>query len=110
MDNEVKALAALALRNAFYRDFSALVNKYLEASAGLINDQEGQLSELASVYGRDDEALDDEAVNIRTSRNKGVVKRYFTMLDALMDGRAAEISLQGKQIFERRNGEWYFCE
>ena len=35
MDEEIKELAGLALRNAFWKDFSALVNVYLVASEGL---------------------------------------------------------------------------
>ena len=38
MDNEIKELATLTLKNAFYRDFSALVNGYIRAAEGLTDE------------------------------------------------------------------------
>ena len=35
LDPEIKSLAALSLRNAFWHDFSGLVNTYLQAAEGL---------------------------------------------------------------------------
>ena len=51
MDEELKQLAALALRNAFWSDFSALANKYLEAATGLdVDAQERQMGDMTSIY------------------------------------------------------------
>lgn len=109
MDTELKELAALALRNAFWTDFSALVNKYLAAAEGLDTDrQEMQMGELTSVYGRDTEAESDEPVNIWTRKSNGNTYGHATIIDALRSTDATEIFVGEKAVFERRNGEWYF--
>lgn len=62
IDDELKELAALALRNAFYTDFSALVNSYLAAAEGLdVDTLEMQMGEMTSIYGRDTEVEGDVA-------------------------------------------------
>lgn len=112
MDEELKELAALALRNAFWNDFSALVNKYLKAAKGLdIDDQEMMMGELTSIYGRNTEATDDTSLNIWT-QNGGFASDttgHETLVEALEYEPATEVWLQGKKVFERRNGEWYFA-
>lgn len=112
IDEELKGLAALALRNAFWEDFSALVNKYLEASAGLdIAEQEAQMGELTSIYGRSTDAdPSDVFLNIWSQDEGGVhnTTGHFALLDALEHAPAEEIYVQGHRVFVRRNGEWYF--
>lgn len=111
MDNELKELAALALRNAFWHDFSALVNKYLEAAKGLDTDlQEMQMGEMTSIYGRDTDAEGDENLNIWTQNgeSKFATTGHETILEALEHTPATEVHLRGKKVFERRDGEWYF--
>ncbi len=110
MDDELKALAALALRNAFWNDFSALVNKYLEAANGLDTGmQEMQMGEMTSIYGRDTEAKGDVFLNIWSKNRNGFdTTGHDTILAALEDEAAIEVHLCGKKVFERRDGEWYF--
>ena len=112
MDKELKELAALALRNAFWRDFSALVNKYLEAAKGLDTDtQEMQMGEMTSIYGRNtDEDAVDVTLNIWTQNAGGRFDNtgHETILAALEHAEATEVHLRGKKVFERRDGEWYF--
>lgn len=113
MNSELKSLAALALRNAFWHDFSALVNEYLEAAkevdAGL---QERLMGELTSIYGRNTSEKTVNTPNIWTQNDPG--KSIFsttghdTILGALEHYPAIEVHLQGQKVFERRNGEWYF--
>jgi len=110
MDEELQELAALALRNAFWTDFSALVNKYLEAAEGLnVADQEMQMGEMTSIYGRDTTADDTEiSPNIWTQNgaNEWSTTGHGTILEALMHEPATEVHLRGNKIFEKVNGEW----
>lgn len=108
---ETKALATCALRNAFYADFSALVNAYLKAAEGLDTAAlERQLGEVSDVFSRDSGA---EAVcypNIWT-RNTGTgfsTTGHGSILEALEFDNALEVHLQGRTIFERRKGEWRY--
>ena len=111
MDNELKQLAALALRNAFWHDFSGLVNAYLAAAEGLnVSDQESLMSETASVYGRDTKAEANESVNIWTRKANGYTCGHATMLEALEYAEAIEVHVKAKKVFERRDGEWYCVE
>lgn len=111
MDEELKELAALALRNAFWQDFSALVNKYLEAAKGLdVDEQKMKMSEMTSIYGRDDKVESDVSLNIWTQNGKSkfATTGHETILEALEHEPATKVYLRGEQVFERRNGEWYF--
>ncbi len=111
MNKELKELAVLALRNAFWHDFSALVNKYVEVASGLDTDLlQMHLSEMASIYGRDREAKGIVFLAIRTRNGEQgfFTTGYETILEALEQEDATEVHLCGKAIFERRNGEWYF--
>lgn len=112
MDDELKQLAALALRNAFWHDFSALVNKYLEAAKGLDTDsQEMQMGEMTSIYGRNKgEGTTDVTLNIWTQNgeSKFATTGHDTIFGALEHEPATEVHLRGKKVFERRDGEWYF--
>lgn len=112
MDEELKQLASLALKNAFYDDFSALVNAYIKAAEGLDDDTfEMQLGETANVFSRDDEMFDgDLHPNIWTGNTSGFTTGHETLLEALEFDRAAEVHLQGRRVFERRDGEWYFVD
>lgn len=108
IDDELKELAALALRNAFYTDFSDLVNVYLAAAEGLdVDTLEMQMGESTSIYGRDTEAKGDAYVNIWTPRQTGPTG-HDTILGALSDPEATEVRLSGKRVFKKKNGEWYF--
>ena len=111
MDEELKELAGLALRNAFWKDFSALVNKYLEAAKGLdVEAQEMQMGDMTSIYGRDTEAEGDVFLNIWTQNgeSKLATTGHETILESLEHKQATEVHLRGEKVFERRDGEWYF--
>lgn len=113
MDEELKELAALALRNAFWRDFSGLVNKYLQASEGLdIAAQEMQMGAMTSIYGRDVNETTDVILNIWTQDGALDGDWWFdttghaTILAALNHAPAKEVHLKGKMVFVKKDGEW----
>ena len=113
IDEELKELAASALLNAFWASFSALANRYLAASAGLdIAVQEMRMGEMTSIYGRDTGADAADVVLSIWSQNTDEAPSsttgFSTLLGALEYPYAKEIYLQGEEVFERRNGEWYF--
>jgi hypothetical protein len=109
MDEELKQLAALALRNAFWKDFSGLVNKYLEASEGLdIDQQERLMGEETSVYGRDRKEPFDGFLNIYSTGPTYRDCSHDSVVEALEWSKAHAVFLQGLKVFERRDGEWVF--
>ncbi len=113
LDDELKECAALALRNAFWEDFSGLVNRYLKAAEGLdIEAQTRKMGEMTSIYGRDTKAEPDHDVNIWTSNGgifpAAVQPGHASIMEALMQPGAKEVHLEGRKVFEIRNGEWYF--
>lgn len=115
MDEELKQLAMLALRNAFWRDFSALVNEYLAAGRGLDTYLlEMQMGEMTSIYGRDTKAKKDIDLNLWTAgadeHNRYVPRDHETILQALDRKDATAVHLCGQIVFERRDGEWYFAD
>lgn len=108
MDRELKELAALALRNAFWQDFSALFNAYLLAAEGLgVDDQEMMMGELTSAYGRDLEAGAQDLPDLWV-KSQLANPSYRSIMDALEDKYAYEIYLSGQMVFKRKDGEWYF--
>lgn len=119
IDGEIKGLAVTALLNAFYSDYSALVNAYLAAAAGL--DEDGllkeRLQEQSNVYSRaaPEDADQEKAPNIYTEDSEGHGRfgwvpstGWDNLLEALEHDEAFAVSLQGQTIFERRSGEWYY--
>lgn len=113
MDEELKQFAALALRNAFYTDFSGLVNKYLEASKGLdIDQQEMLMSETVGVYNRDIKANSNRSLNIWTRNSESEraldITEHETIISALEDKTATSVYLRNEKMFERQNGDWFF--
>jgi hypothetical protein len=110
IDDETKALACLALRNAFYEDFSALVNIYLKFAEGVDpGNQDVTMSVLANVFARDFQAESDAFINLYTVSPRGTFS-HTTMKEALENPQAAALYLQGKKVFERRDGTWYYIE
>jgi hypothetical protein len=111
VDQELKQLALLALKNAFYRDFSALANAYLEAAEGLGDaDLAAHLAEMANMFSRDVEADGDMHPNIWTQNDGSFLDTtgHLTLYEALSFERATEVHLQGTKVFKRLDGEWYF--
>ena len=111
MDSELQELAERALVNAFWFDFSSLVNKYLKAAKGLdVTRLEMQLGDHSSVYGRDNLTLEGADVVILAYTPKFAQVRYGTLTDALNDENVDTIYLQGNRVFQRKSGEWAYCE
>lgn len=113
LDHEIKELAALALRNAFWRDFSSLVNTYLAAAEGLQESPDltaTMMGELTSVFGVDSEANSDRCKPRIWAYVPGMPagKRLSTLLEALQCPDATKIEVQDDVVFELRDGEWYY--
>lgn len=110
IDDELKELAALALRNAFWLEFSDLVNTYLDAAKGLdIAAQEMLMGELPSIYGRKTDVRGEHCVNIWTRTDFGPVG-HDTIVEALEHSEANTVHISDKKIFERVDGEWRYVE
>ena len=113
MDEEMENLALLALHNSFYTDFSALVNKYMEAAEGLDFDLlKMQMQESCNVYSRDYTADGDMSINIwaQQGEDPSDTLGYDALCDALSEETATKVYLQGDLVFERIEGDWYFVE
>lgn len=112
MDEELKGLAEQALVNAFWKDFSALVNRYLEVADGLDTEElEMRIGEHSSVYGRDTSAFaTDVPMSIWTGNKNGYTTGHGTIVEALEFPDAIAVTVQGEKVFERRDGEWYWVE
>lgn len=107
MDKELKEVAALALRNAFWRDFSSLVNGYLAASEGLGVEQESMLGDLTSIYGRDNQIQTSVSNCLIWGMGENGIIVYNSMIEALNDENIGSIYLRDREVAERRNGDWY---
>lgn len=109
MDHELEGLATQALFNAFYTDFSALVNKYLEMGAGLdVEHLEDRLHSAANVWSRDSAVMtDDVDVTLYVDMQNGHMATLDTMVEALEEPTAVQVWLQGEVVFERKDGEWW---
>lgn len=107
---EEAILARMVLKNAFYRDFSAMVNRYLQAVEGI--DPPGfegfdySLQDGLSIFGRDDNAKGYHALSIQTESD-GVLTTHETMLDALNDRGASRLIINDEPVFEMREFGWF---
>lgn len=111
MNRELEQLALLSLKNAFYQEFSALANAYLEAAGGLgYADTAEYLADAANMFSRDVEADGDMYPYIWTQNDGGFLDTagHLTLYDALSFERATAVHLNGRKVFERRDGVWYF--
>lgn len=108
LDLETLKLAEQALLNAYWEDFSALVNSYLLAANGLdTNLLRLRMGEASSVYGVHDDAP-GFPLDICTTLYGGETQGYTTLYDALSCKDATQVWVRGKRVFELRDGEWYF--
>jgi hypothetical protein len=112
IDNELDGLSRLALCNAFYEDFSDLVNKYLKLGEGLNPLLEQQLSDMANVFSRDDTIeAGDIYINMWALTSYGLSYNVESFIEALENKCAIEVHLQGNLIFKCDDtGEWMFVE
>lgn len=110
IDDELKQLGAHALREAFYQEFSALVNVYLAASEGLVYYQKFALNDMTSVYGRNNDAEGDSKPNIWTQQGDSIWNNcgHDTMMGAFEMEEHDQLYLNGRLIFKRVDGEWEF--
>lgn len=110
IDFELESLGVLALKNAFYEDYSALVNAYLQAAEGL-NDPEFEvkIQDMSSVFARNDKiSLSHFLLDIRAQHDIRGVCHCRSLSDAFLCGWADQIYIRGRFVFERRDGEWFF--
>lgn len=117
MDKELKALARQALANAFYLDYSALVNKYVEAAQYLGGHfvKEDILCN-SNPYARSESAHNSNLrLDLYTCRVKQLASGpvvhwtpHTTVWGAMSEEGAKEVWLRGQKIFEKRDGEWYY--
>lgn len=108
INNETKEIAALALRNAFWLDFSGMVNRYLAVAKGLdVTALEVQMDELSNVYGRDKNVDGDFEPDI-WSGHEGGLCYHGSVCEALTDPHALMVYIRGHKVFERGNtkDEW----
>lgn len=104
MDNETRELAALVLLSLFHRDYSAIVNAFIEANKGR-NDQDlleklaiiSNPNTITSAKGREPTVL-------------GKVIRYKNVAEALSNPRETNVSIDYRQTFVRRKGTWHYLE
>ena len=110
IDEEIKALARLALANALYKDLSALVASYKSAAEGLLDEGEDffgdQLGFTALVDSSD--AKYDLPPIIWFRRANGNTAGVDSLFEALNEPEAHEIFIDEQEIFRRTGDGWYY--
>lgn len=110
MDEALKRSAERALLNAFWADFSALVNAYLKVGEGLDTARlESEMEAMSSIPTRDRDAEGDPYINIWSTPLKDAEYTcgHQTLVEALKHEGAGLVSLQGRYVFERNSKrEW----
>ena len=109
IDDEVRALALLALKNAFYAEFSGLANKYIAAADGLVDTTpfEYMLQDMTSVFGRDTDAR-PLSLHLTAIDARGMPWKSKRLVDALEMGDAQCVHLEHRKVFEKRMSGWYY--
>jgi len=113
MDDELKALALLAIKNAFWHNFSALVNQYEAAGAGLETTPDQllySLGDLTSVFGVDRSVEADTPISLWTGKADSSTTVHQTMVEALEHKGAISLYLGGKMVFEKVAKQWQYVE
>lgn len=115
MDEELRALAGLALRSAFYARYSALVLAFEQEGKGLEGSGNPdyyteQLQTMSSVYSIDKSVKPAAAPKVEAKVENLPFARVkvHSLRSALLNKQALDIWLDGKHIFQRRNGEWFY--
>ena len=106
LDEETLSLAKLALADEFYREYSALVNKFMEVGEG-VDDLEERLQTMSNVYSRDLDAESDIMLNNYMTDGLKGDSGYDRITDALESGYR-DVYVCGKRYFELRGGEYFY--
>jgi hypothetical protein len=110
IDDELRACADVALRNAYYHELQALVAKYRAAAAGLGSDMEtGQAQVEIHTWGEDGHGklVEHDLLQITTESPGGVLQwPHDSMLEALQDESADRLCLNGKIVLIKVDDEW----
>lgn len=108
IDAETLALARLALKNAYYADFSKLVNNYVNAAKALDEDLFlVQIQEASSCYGVAN-TLNKGLPTITTRQVNGRVLHHEHLLNALQQPDAVDICINYKKVFEATPDGWQY--
>lgn len=115
IDDELKSLAAQVLRNALYRDLDNLVANYIEAAEGTGADAE-MFYEVHAFGSK--KTPNDLYPNINTSWPAPVLFGpdyrgscgHTCIIEALEHEPAQDVYVQGRKVFEKRDGEWFYVE
>lgn len=118
MDKELEALCLCATKNALYRKMDELMHQAKQTMVGIDFD-DGALYEV-NAFGDREPSEELGTWNMYTAwyTKEGSVYGEGYMLscgqvcwrDAFEDSRAEEIWLEGKKIFVKRDGEWFYVE
>lgn len=109
IDDDLRDSSLYFLRNAFWKTFSEVVNRYRVISSGTVEDFDMYMQEIASVYGRDKFAKSpdcDNFISVSTTNSEGVTVFHKSLLEALQCDTAETISLNGLPVFRRKDGNW----
>jgi hypothetical protein len=115
-EQELKELARVALVNAFYYEFSELVQRTLNSAEGLgIGDLEDYLQENSSVYSRADVTTTKFGVVVLPEAH-GAPYLFFPTLAEALKSRGRAICIKAghrptsvyKRIFVWKNGGWFY--
>lgn len=111
LDDELRELGALALRNAFYAEYSMLVARYLSAAEGLGQDGQDvreQLVELSNPFGASDVA---GAAPVSIDIVRGGNRQAFTTMHGALAQAGDSLLVNGEPAFEWRSPiGWYFVD
>ncbi len=101
IDPELKALANLSLFNAYFNELGGLAAKYV--AAGMDSQVAAETNNCGDNY------IAGTEINIWFEPGIfGSSTSCQTIDEALETETAQKIFLEGRQIFERRDGKWYY--
>jgi hypothetical protein len=112
IDEELKYLVALALRNAFYAAQNSLIANFMKAAEG----SDMQVEELLEVHSFGDTETDsdlppriyvDWPVDVLGLRGSCGCE---TVVEGLEVDQAECLYIDGIKMFERQDGEWIYVE
>lgn len=104
LDNELKGMAIVAIKNSFFTELTHLINAHMEAAAGLDLD----VHELLETHSfGDDSGRGDVFINIWVKWPSGGTCGCDSLTEALDLDNAVEVHMHGVKLFVRdAAGEW----